>query len=72
MATVASGMAAGGLACVRPAPRRVPVPPEEAPHEMTLMQWPVSRKVHPNAAFLDLLQDTIADIANAIAELSRW
>ncbi len=43
------------------------VPPEEDQHELTFMQWPVSRRVHPDAEFLDLLQQTIADIANAIA-----
>ncbi|NKB28605.1 MAG: agmatine deiminase family protein [Rhodobacteraceae bacterium] len=44
------------------------VPPEEAPHQRSFMQWPVSRRVHPDRAFLDLAQQTIADIANAIAE----
>jgi agmatine deiminase len=44
------------------------VPAEEAPHEMTVMQWPVSRQVHDDAGFLDILQQTIADIANAIAD----
>ncbi len=43
------------------------VPPEEARHDRTFMQWPVSRKVHPDRLFLDILQNTIADIANAIA-----
>lgn len=32
------------------------------------MQWPVSRKVHPDRYFLDLLQQSIADIANTIAD----
>lgn len=44
------------------------VPPEEDPHELTFMQWPVSRKVHPDPGFLELLQETMADIANAIVE----
>ncbi len=44
------------------------VPPEEAPHERTFMQWPVNRKVHPEGVFLDILQQTIADIANTIVE----
>ena len=44
------------------------VPPEEARHERTFMQWPVSRKVHPDRTFLEILQQTIADIANAISE----
>ncbi|AUQ73515.1 agmatine deiminase family protein [Phaeobacter piscinae] len=43
------------------------VPPEEAPHQRSFMQWPVSRKVHPDPAFRDMAQQTIADIANAIA-----
>lgn len=47
---------------------RLFVPPEEAPHARTLMQWPTSRIVHPNIAFLKILQRTIANIANAIAE----
>lgn len=44
------------------------VPPEEAPHVLTFMQWPVSTTVHPDPAFLEMLQSTIADIANAIGE----
>ncbi|MEM1398876.1 MAG: agmatine deiminase family protein [Pseudomonadota bacterium] len=44
------------------------VPAEEAPHERTFMQWPVSRLVHPEPAFLDLVQQTIATVANAISE----
>lgn len=44
------------------------VPPEEDAHELTFMQWPVNRRVHPDKEFLDLLQGTIAGIANAIAE----
>lgn len=44
------------------------VPPEEAPHQRTFMQWPVNRRVHPDPVFLDLAQQTIADIANAISE----
>lgn len=43
------------------------VPPEEAPHDRTFMQWPVSRIVHPENDFLEHLQHTIADIANATA-----
>lgn len=44
------------------------VPPEESLHELTFMQWPVNRQVHPDSEFLDILQGTIADIANAISE----
>lgn len=43
------------------------MPPEEARHARTFMQWPVSRAVHPDGVFLDMLQDTIADIAGTIA-----
>lgn len=44
------------------------VPPEENPHARTFMQWPVDRRVHPDADFLDILQETIADIANSIVQ----
>ncbi len=44
------------------------VPPEEDRHERTFMQWPVNRSVYPEKAFLDILQQTIADIANTIVE----
>ncbi|MEL6644580.1 MAG: agmatine deiminase family protein [Pseudomonadota bacterium] len=44
------------------------MPPEEGPHELTFMQWPVSRRVYSDALFLGHVQDTIADIANTIAE----
>ena len=44
------------------------VPPEEARHQRTFMMWPVNRQVHPDRVFLDMLQDTIADIANTIVE----
>jgi len=43
------------------------VPPEEAPHQRTFMQWPVSRSVYPDPVFLDMAQQTIADVANAIS-----
>lgn len=43
-------------------------PEETDPHERTFMQWPVNRRVHRDGAFLSDLQDTIADIANAIAD----
>ena len=44
------------------------VPAEEDRHARTFMQWPSNRQVHPETAFLDVLQQTIADIANTIAE----
>ncbi len=44
------------------------VPAEEAPHQRTFMQWPVNRRVHPDRIFLEMTQQTIADIANAISD----
>lgn len=44
------------------------VPDEALPHERTFMQWPVSRRVHPDRVFLEMLQQSIADVANAISE----
>ncbi|GAB5506196.1 MAG: agmatine deiminase family protein [Rhizobiaceae bacterium] len=44
------------------------VPAEEGPHELTFMQWPANRDVQLERGFLRYLQETIADIANTIAE----
>ncbi|SMX44388.1 Putative agmatine deiminase [Octadecabacter ascidiaceicola] len=44
------------------------VPSEEARHQRTFMQWPVNRRVHPDPLFLEMAQQTIADVANAIAD----
>lgn len=44
------------------------MPDEAEPHERTFMQWPVNRKVHADAGFLDLLQNSISVVANTIAE----
>lgn len=43
------------------------VPPEEDPHDRTFMQWPASRRVHRDPVFLEMLQETIAEIANTVA-----
>ncbi len=43
------------------------MPEENAPHLRTFMQWPVSRKVYPDPVFLEMVQQAIADIANAIS-----
>lgn len=43
------------------------VPAEEAPHQRTFMQWPVSHAVYRDRVFLEAVQATIADIANTIA-----
>ena len=66
---VLMGAAALGLAQGMPAMSAEPlyVPPEEAPHELTFMMWPNSRRVHRDPIFLQMLQTTIADIANAIS-----
>ena len=67
---VASGLALGGLSMTQLAAGQDNffVPPEENRHELTFMQWPVSRRVHPDPVFLGMLQQTIADIANTIAQ----
>lgn len=44
------------------------VPPEDARHQRTFMQWPVNRRVYPDPVFLDVAQQTVADIANAISD----
>lgn len=44
------------------------MPEETEPHLRTFMQWPVNREVHPDPVFLRMLQQSIADIANAIAD----
>lgn len=44
------------------------VPPEEGRHQRIFMQWPVSRRVYRDRAFLEMTQQTIADIANTISE----
>lgn len=43
--------------------------PEEAEtHLRTFMQWPVNTAIHPDPVFLDMLQQSIADVANTISE----
>lgn len=65
-----SAIAASGLIWKAKAMARsnLYVPPEEGPHQLTFMHWPVDRQVYPDSAFLDITQQTIADIANTIAE----
>lgn len=41
---------------------------EETLHQRTFMQWPVNRDVYPDPVFLEMTQQTIADIANTIVE----
>ena len=42
------------------------IPAEEDAHAFCFMQWPVSKKVYPDPVFLDMLQGSIAKVANAI------
>ena len=63
-------IAAGASGCGRaaePAAPRYEMPLESAPHQRTLMQWPVSVEVY-GARDLAAVQAAIADIANAIGE----
>ncbi|MEO0750218.1 MAG: agmatine deiminase family protein [Pseudomonadota bacterium] len=48
-------------------PRDYYVPAEEAPHQMTLMQWPVDPYTYRTAQERQAVQTVIARIANAIA-----
>ena len=70
----AGAMAVSGISAQAPAPAPACagngyyVPPEDAPHQCTFMQWPVSRRVYPRRSFRDATQRTIARIANTIAE----
>ena len=43
------------------------VPPEDHPHEATIMQWPVDPAVYPDRYHLKQVQKTIATIANTIS-----
>lgn len=61
-------MASSGLRPALAANSGLHVPPEESPHQATLMQWPVSLKVYGDRYYLGMVQQTIVDIANAIAE----
>lgn len=42
-------------------------PEESSSHQATFMQWPVNPRVHSDRYFLSDLQQSIADVANAIA-----
>ena len=66
------GTAAGVLSMGRPAYTKDAtgffVPAEERRHLRTFMQWPVSRQVYRDPVFLAMVQQTIADVANTIAD----
>ena len=44
------------------------LPDEAHRHERTFMQWPTNVEVYPDTEFLDTLKQSIADVANTIAE----
>ncbi len=44
------------------------VPPEEDPHEATIMMWPASKRVYRDPVHLEMVQGVIAEVANAIAD----
>ncbi|WP_241479063.1 agmatine deiminase family protein [Leisingera sp. ANG-M1] len=44
------------------------VPPEEAPHQLTFMQWPVTPEVYGTGHYRRQVQTVIARIANTVAE----
>ena len=60
----ATGLTGAGGAVM--AKDRFFVPAEEARHELTFMQWPVSRRVYPDPVFLEMVQGAVARIANVI------
>ena len=66
MALAAAGSGSGVVAAEKTADFYVP--PEEDPHQRTFMQWPVSRQVYRDPVFLGLVQQTIANIANSVAD----
>ena len=44
------------------------VPPEEAPHQLTFMQWPLSPEVYGRGGYRRAVQGVIAEIANTVAQ----
>ncbi len=56
------------MAAAKPVGDGFYLPEESAPHERTFMQWPVSRAVYRERWFLEAAQQTIADLANTIAD----
>ncbi len=66
MTGLATGLAANHSFAADAA--RFVVPAEDAPQDMAIMQWPVSRTVYADKEFLAIVQATIADIANAISD----
>lgn len=65
---IAGSLALVGIPMTSHARTTLHVPPEEDPHAGTFMMWPASKRVHPDPEFLALLQSTIAELANTIAE----
>ncbi|MGB0412006.1 MAG: agmatine deiminase family protein [Pikeienuella sp.] len=62
MAVLGSGIAKGA------GKPRWYAPDEAHPHLRTFMQWPVSRRIHHDQVFREMLQRAVARIANVIVE----
>lgn len=62
----AGSASANTMTSARAAGYRMPL--ESDPHERTFMQWPTAAKVYGGRKFLNDVQDSIADVANAIAK----
>lgn len=58
----------GTMKEVMATPDRFYIPAEDVLHQRSFMQWPVNRSVYRDGVFLEMVQDTIARIANTIAE----
>ncbi|WP_424976874.1 agmatine deiminase family protein [Leisingera sp. S232] len=62
-----AGLAAGSGETLLAADHSFKVPPEEAPHQLTFMQWPVSPHVYGTGSYRRKVQRLIAKIANTVA-----
>ncbi len=67
--TMGAAALAGG--CAFAASNGYYVPPEEAPHQATFMQWPNHMGVYGDRQFLRMTQDNIVDIANSVAQFEQ-
>ncbi len=65
---LSAGQSLGSVSARSMASERFWVPEEADPHQRTFMQWPVNTSVHSDRVFLEMLQQSIADVANTIAE----
>ncbi len=72
LSTTLSGLSlakSGSLGASTAAAQGFKVPGQSRRHERTFMQWPVNRDIHTDRIFLDMLQGSIAQIANTVAEV---